>query len=375
MTSPQERAARIAWARLSEPTEAVMFRWVQEHGHVEALRRVREGLLGVGRAVAERSRSFDVLAEEAAAARLGARIVVPGDDEWPPGVDDLAMPPHALWVGGHGRLAEVCERSVSIVGARAATTYGMDVARGIAHGMASRDFTVVSGAAYGIDAAAHEGSLAVGGCTVAVLACGIDRPYPQAHRGLLNRILEAGCVVTELPPGSAPLAKRFLARNRLIAAMTAGTAVVEAGLRSGSLNTAAAAQQLDRHVAAVPGPVTSMLSAGCHELVRNRGATLVTDAAELADLVGALGRDTAPERREVSLDSSWSPADKVVHGWVPVRAPATVDSLVKACDLPVTAVLASLTRLELCGAVRRTDAGWLKVPEATGRTSRRPTVH
>ncbi len=360
----QDRGARIAWARLSEPEEPTMAQWVATHGHVQALALVRRGALGAGRLVVERSRAFDLEAEVATAGRLGARIVVPGDAEWPEALDDLARPPHCLWVCGGGSLAALMSRSVSVVGARAATAYGLDVATGLGHGLGSRGFTIVSGAAYGIDAAAHRGALAAAAPTVAVLACSVDRDYPAAHRSLLTRIREDGCVVSEMPPGSAPLAKRFLSRNRLIAALTRGTVVVEAGLRSGSLNTARCAEQLGRPVGAVPGPVSSMVSAGCHAIVREMWASLVTDAAEVAELVGDLGTDLAPDRHVADTDEGWSPWDRSVHAWVPYRSPISVDELVRRTDRPALAVLAALGRLETAGAVRRAGPGWQKVPAA-----------
>lgn len=358
----QERHARIAWARISEPGEESTFAWVAEHGHVEALRLLRSGVLGAGRVIAERARTVDAGHELAVAARLGARVIVAGDPEWPTGVDDLPQPPHALWLRGSGDLGQLCRRSVSVVGARAATHYGLELAKELAFGTALRGFTVISGAAFGIDAAAHQGALAADGTTIAVLACGIDRVYPQAHRGLLGRIAAAGCVVTELPPGSAPLRTRFLARNRIIAAMSGGTCVVEAGLRSGSLNTARTAADLSRVIAAVPGPVTSTVSAGCHRLVREHGAVLVTDTDELADAVGEIGRDTAVPHHTAYADEDWSPVDRLVYGWVGVSRPTSGDALVRSADLAPPAVLAALGRLEMAGAVRRTDAGWQKVP-------------
>ena len=154
--------------------------------------------------------------------------------------------------------------------------------------------TVVSGAAIGIDGAAHRGALAVDGATVAVLACGVDRVYPAAHATLLERIAATGLVVSEYPPGSVPARHRFLVRNRLIAALGAGTVVVEAALRSGAQRTAADTEALGRLVMAVPGPVTSGPSAGCHQLIRD-GALLVTSADDVLEAVGRLGVDLAPE--------------------------------------------------------------------------------
>ena len=180
-------------------------------------------------------------------------------------------------------------RAVAVVGARACTVYGEHVAGDLAAGLGDRGWTVVSGGAYGIDAAAHRGSLAVDAPTVAVLACGVDVAYPAAHDGLLRSVRAMGVVVSELPPGARPTRRRFLDRNRVIAALGRGTVVVEAALRSGALNTAGHADELSRTVMAVPGPVTSAASAGCHELLRARGAALVTDAADVLDLVGRPG--------------------------------------------------------------------------------------
>lgn len=182
-------------------------------------------------------------------------------------------------------LTVLARRSVSIVGARASTRYGEMVASDLAVGLAERAYAVISGAAFGIDGAAHRGALAVDGMTVAVLAGGVDRAYPVAHSQLISTIVETGAVVSEVAPGSAPTRPRFLLRNRLIAAMSAGTVVVEAGLRSGSLNTAGTAEKLGRPVGVVPGPVTSMVPAGCHQASREGMAVLVTDVPEVLDLV------------------------------------------------------------------------------------------
>ncbi len=369
-----DRGARIAWATALEPAADVpgtaalagpfVAAWaaIRELGHVEALTRARAGVLAVGEAVAERARRADVERQEEMAAALGARILTPADAEWPTGVDDLVTPPHCVWVRGDVDLAEAMRRSASVVGSRAATAYGLDVTRDIAVGLADRGFTVTSGAAFGIDGAAHEGALAGGGTTVALLACGIDRVYPAAHAHLLAEIARTGAVVTELPPGSLPLRQRFLSRNRLIAALTRGTLVVEAGLRSGSLNTARHARALGRPVGAVPGPVTSPVSAGCHALLRNTDAALVTSAAEAVDLFGDIGPDTADTIHVDDIDQRWSDADRTVFGVIPVRAAVGLDTLVDGTGLPVADVLATLTRLEEDAVIRRRGDGWQKTP-------------
>lgn len=182
---------------------------------------------------------------------------------------------------GTADLRACCQKAIAIVGARAASAYGMCVATQIAADLASQDWAVISGAAYGIDAAAHAGALAVSGRTIAVLACGPDIAYPQRHRGLLAGIAAHGAVVSESAPGRHPGRSRFLARNRVIAALSLGTVVVEAALRSGILNTAWHVSDLRRPLMAVPGPVTSATSAGCHGLIREQRAVLVTSGADV----------------------------------------------------------------------------------------------
>ena len=225
----------------------------------------------------------------AGAQRRGIRLVCPGDPEWPRQLDDLgAARLYALWVRGTGHLRSCCRYSVSIVGSRAATAYGAHVAAEIAADLAGHGWAVVSGAAYGIDGAAHQGALAAGGRTVAVLACGVDYAYPHGHGDLLDTIATGGAVVSEYPPGRSPARLRFLTRNRVIGALSAGTAVIEAGLRSGALNTVRHARELNRPVMAVPGPVTSSQSAGCHQLIRDTGAACVTSAADILTQVATV---------------------------------------------------------------------------------------
>lgn len=221
------------------------------------------------------------------ARRNDVSIVVPGDPAWPRLLEDLGdHAPPCLWVRGRLDRTTLVAPSIAVVGARAATSYGEHVAGELAAGVSSAGITVVSGAAYGIDGAAHRAALAVGGTTVAYLAGGCDRSYPRGHTELLDRIAATGAVVSEVPCGAAPTKWRFLQRNRLIAASTDATIVVEAGLRSGSLNTAGHAAALGRPLGAVPGPVTSPASAGTHRLLREFDAVCVTSAADARELVG-----------------------------------------------------------------------------------------
>lgn len=219
-----------------------------------------------------------------AASRFGVTLVTPEHPHWPTRVDDLGdNAPHALWVRGNTEiLTDV--KTTAIVGARAATGYGEHITMEIAAGLVDRGHTIASGAAYGIDGMAHRAALAAGGRTVAYLAGGVDRFYPSGHDALLTRIVEAGAVVSELPCGAPPTKWRFLQRNRIIAANSGAVLVTEAGFRSGSLNTASHAVALGRPVGAVPGPVTSAASSGTHRLIRDHGATLVTNTDEAAEL-------------------------------------------------------------------------------------------
>ncbi|KNX37575.1 DNA-processing protein DprA [Luteipulveratus halotolerans] len=361
-----DKVARLTWARLVEPADDQAAPLLAEHGHVEALTRLRAGADRIGRAATGRLDEFDLQRELRATRLAGARLVFPGDDEWPAGLDDLARPPHCLWVRGRAHLADATRRSAAVVGARNASAYGTRVAADIASGLVERRFTVVSGAAFGIDAAAHRGALAAEGITIAALACGVDRAYPAIHARLLDQILLCGAVISEVPPGAAPIRTRFLARNRLIAAMALGTVVVEAGLRSGSLNTANHALECERPVGAVPGPVTSMASAGTHQLVRDHRAELVTDAAEVAELLGVIGEDLAPVRRGEHRpeDDLEGPARRLWEHLPTVR-PGTVDRLAHTSGLTAPEVMAALGELNLRGMAERWSGGWRKVAPDT----------
>jgi DNA processing protein len=308
---------------------------------------------------------LDVERDLEVGARFAARIVCPGDPEWPQGLDDLTAPPYCLWVRGPAELASSCQRSAAVVGARSATAYGEMVATDMAAGLGERRFTIISGAAFGIDAAAHRGALAAKATTIAVLAGGVERPYPSSHAALIARIVEVGAVISEVAPGSAPTRTRFLQRNRLIATMGRGTVVVEAGLRSGSLNTARTAAEHGRVVAAAPGPVTSMMSAGCHEAIRSGMAQLVTDAAEAAEAFGDYGRDLAPTRRGPTLvgDELDEPAARLLSA-LPVRKPAPVSRLAVSSGLSVAQVRSLLGRLDLSALAERHGEGWRQGPAA-----------
>jgi DNA processing protein len=278
-----------------------------------------------------------------------------------------------LWVRGPRSLAEASDRAVAVVGARAATRYGTHLAGEFGAGLAAAGATVVSGAAIGIDGAAHRGALAGGGLTVAVLACGIDRAYPSSHDTLIGRIAATGLVVSEYPPGGVPARHRFLVRNRLIAALGDGTLVVEAAQRSGAQRTAADTRALGRLVMAVPGPVTSGLSAGCHQLIRD-GALLVTRPEEVLEAVGRLGDDlaaevVAPPRATDGLDG----AAALVHDALPVRGARDARWLARESGVAPDAVRAALTELERRGLARCGDGLWqLATTGPSGGRAARP---
>ncbi|WP_432983213.1 DNA-processing protein DprA [Dactylosporangium sp. CA-233914] len=233
--------------------------------------------------------------------RLGARIITPADDEWPPALADLATinhdpvhrdthPPLCLWLRGPLRLAETLQQSVSVVGARAATAYGAYVTSEFAYGLAERGWTIVSGGALGVDVTAHRSALAAAGATIAVLACGIDKAYPAANAAVLQQIGDEGLLVTEWAPGTQPQKAQFLARNRIIAAATKGTVMVEAGSRSGARNALGYARLLQRAAMVVPGPITSAMSVGSHIELRQPDTVLVTRVEEIIEEIGSVAQ-------------------------------------------------------------------------------------
>jgi DNA processing protein len=289
--------ARIVWSLIAEPGDADAGRLIQQQGAVDALdalqnerlheefidahprwmpRLTRLGIADLNPAIAHQEQQIG---------RFGVTAITPEHEHWPKGLLDLKdSAPHVLYVRGDTSVLASAV-AISIVGARAATGYGEHVTIETVAGLVDHGFTIVSGAAFGIDGAAHRAALAAGGKTIAYLAGGVDRFWPAGHETLLQRIVDNGAVVSEVSLGTAPTKWRFLQRNRLIAAHSPATVVVEAGHRSGSLNTAGHAVTLGRALGAVPGPVTSSSSAGCHRLIREYDATCVTTAGEMAELV------------------------------------------------------------------------------------------
>ena len=296
--------------------------------------------------------------------RNGIRLVIPGDTEWPGQLDVLGdARPWALWVRGHVDLRFACLRSVSVVGTRSATGYGAHVCGELAITLAEAGWTIVSGGAFGVDGCAHRGALAVHGTTVAVLACGVDRDYPAGHCELFRSIRERGALVSEWPPGRMPTKPGFLVRNRVIAALSRGTVVVEAARRSGALNTARHARDLGRPLMAVPGPVTSAQSAGCHQVSRDWGAVCVTSAAEVMQMLefaadGPAGGDPGGPRRPVLARDLLDPDSTRVLEAVPARAGTGPARIAVAAGVDFDTVMRCLGGLAAAGFVERCDRGW-----------------
>jgi DNA processing protein len=381
----QDRLARIALACLVEPGSRELGILVRHRGADDALSLVLAGRVTsehLTGSVEARLDSLSLACTAAAACglaetaleraqRLGARVITPADEEWPQQVEHLALisredgnrqhrdtdPPLCLWVRGGASVADALDRSVAIVGSRAASSYGQHVTSEFACGLANRDWTIVSGGAFGIDATAHRATLAAGGLTVAVLACGIDRPYPVSHTSLFEQIAEDGLLLTEWPPGAAPHRMRFLTRNRMIAAATRGTVVVEAGSRSGARNTLKHARLLRRPAMVVPGPITSAMSVGCHAELRQPGTVLVSRFDEVIEEIGQVGElaveDPGPQRPEDVLDSV---AAQLLDAVLPRKA-RTAEEIAAAAGLSEREARRTMPMLEGRGFVVATEGG------------------
>ncbi|HEV2370607.1 MAG TPA: DNA-processing protein DprA [Streptosporangiaceae bacterium] len=370
-----QRLAHAALAYIAEPADPVMTALSRSWTPAEVIALLRAGGVpggpwpGLDRRLPRwltRLREAPTEATLDSWHRAGIRLVIPSDPEWPTQLDSLgAARPWALWVRGHGDLRYACLRSVSVVGTRAATAYGNHVCADITVTLAERGWTVVSGGAYGIDACAHRSALAAGGSTVAVLACGADVTYPRGHEELFDRIVGRGVVVSEWPPGRLPTKRGFLTRNRVIAALSRGTVVVEAASRSGALNTARHARDQNRPLMAVPGPVTSSQSAGCHEIIRNWGAICVTSAADVVEVLAFADDEPMREGRHPllpldQLDLETSQVLSVVPGRTG-RGPA---SIAAAAGVGLDTVMRCLGLLASAGFIERCPQGWRKRRES-----------
>ena len=366
-------AELLAWAYLSRVAEAPcaeLVGLIKGVGPVEAAERIRRA--AVDEALAKRTdarREIDCAAEDLETLRRrDGRLITPEDDEWPGlafasfrGAPVRDRPqgraPLVLWAIGPLRLDDVAERAAAIVGTRACTAYGEHVAADLSAGLAEHDVAIVSGGAYGVDGVAHRAALAADGMTVAVLAGGVDVLYPAGHSALLHRVGASGLLVSEYPPGVRPARHRFLTRNRLVAALSGATVVVEAGIRSGAASTAAWARALGRVVCAVPGPVTSAASTGCHVLLR-AGAELVTRADEVREIIGRAGELAEEETRPTNPLDALTDIERQVHEALPGRGIRTTDEIAVASGLPADAILGPLAMLEIAGLIERVDGRW-----------------
>ncbi|MFV0254373.1 MAG: DNA-processing protein DprA [Beutenbergiaceae bacterium] len=366
--------ARVAWSRIAEPGDPAAGVLIAGLGPVVALDWLRSGSsqppglsphrgwrLATDR-WRPRLRDLDPGRELGTIDRLGGTVLVPTDPRWPPGLHDLGnAAPICLWIRGDAELARLAHPAVAVVGARANTGYGAQVAADLSAGLVAAGVTVVSGGAFGIDACAHHAVLGAGGRPLAVMAGGLDRFYPVANTELLHSVVRTGAVVSEVPPGTAPMRQRFLARNRLIAALAQVTVVVEAAWRSGALSTARHALELLRPLGVVPGPVTSMASAGCHRMLREGSAVCVTDAGEVLELLGELdGMLVEPDTAPGFLDGL-EPEQARLLDALPLRGTADPDNLVRVSGLSIGQTLAGLGELELAGRIKRAGAGWRRV--------------
>ena len=376
-----QRLARARLTFLAEPGDTLLGALLRDLEPAEVLAAILAGRLPAGSRRPDRdagavtralrrwgARAADLPAESDLAAwrRQGIRLICPGDSEWPTQLETLAdAAPYALWLRGSADLRYCCLRSVSVVGSRAATAYGAHVATGMTAALGDRGWTVVSGGAFGIDGSAHRGALAAEGLTVAVLACGVDRPYPAGHADLFDAMAAQGAVVSEWPPGRTPTRHGFLIRNRVIAALTRGTVVIEAGLRSGALSTARHARDLCRPLMAVPGPVTSAASAGCHQIIREWGAVLVTSATEVLDHVGIAG-DHLPEGSHgpVLPHDALDRVTALVLDAVPARAGAGPAAIAVSAGVDIDTAIRCLGALAAGGFVDRCEGGWRVRPRA-----------
>lgn len=391
----EEQVARAALARLIEPSNNVGLALVAAAGPVEAFQiatgaatcsaRLHRTFLEVLAANGHTMRT-DALAQAVdgwqarvdtlaplrdleTVRRFGGTLLTPESDWWPSALADLQLQePLCLWVRGENAVAiPPSNRIVAVVGSRDSTNYGSHLTGEIAGGLVARGYTVVSGGAYGIDAQAHKAALGRASedhplPTVGILACGVDRYYPAGNEGLQREIAAKGLLISEVPPGSSPSRYRFLQRNRLIAALSSVTVVVEARWRSGALNTAHHAAGLGRAVGAVPGSVLSATSAGCHRLLRDGSAICVTDAAEVAELTGPLILESVQKHDErPAIHDGLTVEDLLLLDALPVRASSSVDKLAVVAGLSVPGVLAGLGRLETDGLAQRADdGGWRK---------------
>lgn len=360
-----ERDARMALCCVVEPGSIEMAALVAEHGPAEVFAGLtKQGSRSRWR---QRARSLDLDLVRRATTLYRLRFVIPGDDEWPAALNDLAAieavnemggVPFGLLVKGKPPLAEVVDRSVAIVGSRAATPYGQSVATDLAAGLGTHGVSVVSGGAYGIDAAAHAGALAADAPTVAVMAGGLDKPYPSGNGGLLRRVADRGLLIAELPPGQHPTRARFLTRNRLIAALSPVTVLVEAAHRSGARNTVTWAGACNRVVLAVPGPVHSATSTTPHRLIRDAEAVLCTGVEDVLEVIRPVGSRVATRPDQHRPLDDLTADELAVYEAFPARGTMTAGELSLRAGVAIPVCLGILDHLVERGFITESLDGW-----------------
>jgi DNA processing protein len=283
-----EKAARLELFAAIEGGSTFWTSEIASQGVIQTLHSIKDGFYRSSKGEKTLSQIHPGGADELVTLidNAGGSFLTPEDLGWPTQLNDLAAMPIGLVV--KGRIECLSQRSIAIVGTRNPTPYGARIASDFAAGFVDREWLIVSGGAYGIDTHAHKGALIAEGVTIAVIASGVDINYPAGNERLFSEIAELGAIVSEVMPGTPAFPSRFLTRNRIIAALSKSTLVVEAAFRSGSLRTARDAAELLRPVMAIPGPINSPTSEGTHRLIGERAAEIVTSVADAIELISSL---------------------------------------------------------------------------------------
>ncbi|WP_441385715.1 DNA-processing protein DprA [Ancrocorticia sp.] len=369
MHTLSERDAAMAWTRITEAEDVQASKLIAKlgyHGALEWLVKVKTTEVsgeyqGASKRWKARLDEFAFERDRRGLDQISGGFLMPDDPLWPSGLSDWGpRTPLGLWF--RGNIEALSAPCIAIVGTRDPSQYGTRIATDFAYELTSLGVAVVSGGAFGIDAAAHKGALTAAGQTIVVLAGGVDRPYPAHNASLFSSILESGgLLVSEVPLGASPHRHRFLARNRIIAGMTRATIVVEAPFRSGAINTARHALEIGHEVGAIPGPINSARSAGCHRLLREN-ATCVTTVAEAVELLGYTpirgGVQTELDVAERAGGRPQSPLSLRVQDALPVSRPASVQKIAATAGLSIQETMRGLGSLEMEGRARSTEGKW-----------------
>ncbi len=383
---------RLAWAYLSrvvEPPHRGITEWLRKGKSAEEIAygiKHRESWIGAALLDQTESRYKHDEAERdlERADKCGARLVTPDDEEWPgeqlhqafrfaqlaggeyvSKYKAMVAEPHALWVKGRA-LNEVFAQAVGVVGSRAMSRYGYEATRMIVGDLVPHHWTIVSGGAFGVDTTAHQRTLELGGQSAVVMAGGVDRVYPARNRGLFEDLCVNGALISEYPPNYDPQRHRFLARNRLVAALTAGTVVIEAAYRSGALNTIAWANAAGRVAMAVPGPVSSVGSVGCHRKIRDGVASIVTSGDDIRELLSSVGTVDADQRWELEFSPSrvqqLSVNELKIFDAISVQG-TTAEAIAEETGLPIALSVHLLYEMHKRGIIDRAGNNWIRLHE------------